>query len=75
MPMEAKVIRLEIFRLRLELDDHQPKSRLKPTTEAHLLKETQNDPVVAKLGNVITRGGLRQGTSRSLSTTILELQG
>jgi len=56
MPIEVKVTGFEIFRLQLELDDRQPNSRFKPTTEARLLKETQNDPVMTKLGNVITRG-------------------
>ena len=55
-PMEAKVTGFEVFRLRLELDDRQPNTRLKPATEARLLKETQNGHVIPKLGNVITRG-------------------
>jgi len=56
MPVEAKVTDFEVFRLRLKSDDTESNSRLKPATEVRLLKETQNDPVLTKLGNVITKG-------------------
>ena len=64
-PKEAKVTRFDIFRLRLELDDCQPNARLKPATEARLLKEIER-PCHGQAGECHhKRLAYRQDTSRS----------